>query len=288
MGGPKTVTAAVLILAALAAACSAGGGDSGGGHSDGGATAGRVTELRGSGQAEALGAADAGGDSGAPALRLPSLGAAVIKTAGVHIGVKDGVDAAVQEATAVAGRFGGFVASTSLTGGDDPRATVVLRVPAESFERALQALQDLGEVERHSVSGEDVSQQLVDLEARLRNWRSQEAVLLRLMDRSRSVSDTIRVQGELSRVQLEIERLRGRLGYLEDQTSYGTITATFSPAGAAPNRPSRLAKALEQAVRAALSVVSALIVGLGFALPVALLAGIVVLVVRGLRPRLTP
>ena len=283
MGGPKAMTVVVLALAVLGGACSGGGEDTTGG-ADGGADG--AAALRA--EPQAVGAATEDRDAGGPALQLPSLEPAVIKTANLHVGVRDGVQAAVQQATALAGRFGGFVASTSLSGGGDSHGTVVLRVPAESFERALQGIEELGKVERHSVSGEDVSQEFVDLEARLRNWRSQEAVLLRLMDRSRSVSDTIRVQGELSRVQLEIERLRGRLSYLEDQTSYGTITATFAPVGAAPDTPAPLAKALRQAVQAALGVVSALIVGLGFALPVALLAGIVVLVVRGLRPRLTP
>jgi Domain of unknown function (DUF4349) len=107
------------------------------------------------------------------------------------------------------------------------------------------------------------------------------------MDRARTVTDTIRVQGELSQVQLEIERLRGRLDYLEDQTSFGTITATFAPVGASPGNPAPLTRAWEQALDAGLSVVSAVIVGLGFALPVALLLGLVAFAIRGLRPRLT-
>jgi hypothetical protein len=108
------------------------------------------------------------------------------------------------------------------------------------------------------------------------------------MERAASVTDTIRVQGELGRVQLEIERLRGRLSYLEDQTSLGTITATFVGAGATPSEPpGTLARAWERALDAALAVVSAVIVGLGFAIPVAVLVALGLLVFRGLRPRLT-
>ncbi len=222
------------------------------------------------------------------AARLPSIGPSVIKTASVDIGLDGaGVTGAVQEAAQIAGRLGGYVASTTIAGTGAGHATVVLRVASDRFEQALADLKGLGDVEAETVSGEDVSQEFIDLQARLRNWQSQEAVLLRLMDRSRSVSDTIRVQGELSRVQLEIERLRGRLDYLEDQTALGTITATFSGAGTAPDDPSTLARAWERAAEAALAVVSAVIVGAGFVLPLAVLAGAVLLVVRGLRPRPT-
>jgi hypothetical protein len=216
------------------------------------------------------------------------MGPAVIKTATLEVEVaKDDVGRAVNDATEIAGRLGGFVASTHLDAEGTRAGTVVLRVPAESFEDALTELRGLGEVDATSVSGEDVSQEFVDLEARLRNWQAQEAVLLRLMDRARSVTDTIRVQGELSRVQLEIERLRGRLSYLEDQTAMGTITATFTGGPAAgPEPPSTLARAWTEATEATLTVVSGIIVGAGFVVPLAVLAGVGILVFRGLRPRL--
>ena len=275
----------VVLLGVIGVGC-AGGGEAG--DADSGSAGGaQVAPER---AVEAFSAARAGNNvssRGGAAMRLPTVGPSVIKTATVEVGVRDSVEEAVQKATGVAARFGGFVASTTTTSGSDASGTVMLRVPATDFEAALAAIQDLGKLERHSVSGEDVGQEFIDLQARLRNWQSQEAVLLDLMDRARTVSDTIRVQGELSQVQLEIERLRGRLNFLEDQTSFGTITATFAPVGAAPGNPAPLTRAWEQALDAGLSVVSAVIVGLGFALPVALLVGLVALAVRGLRPRLT-
>ena len=274
---------AVAVAAAVTGACSASDGD--------GAAGGGASEARPLPAEEAPRASqDAQGAVGAmSAAHLPELGPAVIKTATVKVSVDgDEVQQAVDEATGVAGRLGGFVASTTLTGGDHASGTVVIRVPSDAFEEALGALRDLGDVEHETVSGEDVSQEFIDLQARLRNWQAQEAVLLRLMERSRTVTDTIRVQGELSRVQLEIERLRGRLTYLEDQTSLGTITATFVAPGGAPPRPTTLARAWEEAVDAMLTVVSAVIVGAGFLLPLAVLAGAVALAIRSLRPRLSP
>ncbi|HEX2235780.1 MAG TPA: DUF4349 domain-containing protein [Actinomycetota bacterium] len=273
--GRRSWVGAALLLAAAATGCA--GADDGAG---GGASV-RSAEAA----PEAL-RANAHADSAAD---LPAVGPAVIKTASVEIGVAEGrVQEAVQKAVAIAGAFpGGFVTSSTLDAGADPTGTLVLRVPAADFEEALDRLKELGDVRAQSVSGEDVTQEFVDLQARLRNWEAQEAVLLRLMERAASVTDTIRVQGELGRVQLEIERLRGRLAYLEDQTSLGTITATFV-SGAPPSQPpGALARAWERALEAALSVVTAVVVGAGFVVPVAVLVGLGLLVFRTLRPRLT-
>jgi Domain of unknown function (DUF4349) len=158
-------------------------------------------------------------------------------------------------------------------------------VPSTRFEDALRDLEELGRMRSENVSGVDVTQEFVDLQARLRNWQAQETVLLRLMDRATSVTDTIRVQGELSRVQLEIERLRGRLDYLEDQTDLGTITANFVAGGPVPQPPSTLVRAWRQALQGSLEVVSTVIVGAGYLVPIAILAAVAGLVFRGVRPR---
>ena len=234
-------------------------------------------------------AAGRGGGVGG-GLPAPDIGPKVIKTADVEIEVaRDEVEDAVRNSISTAGRFGGFVISTSLEGEGAGSATVVVRVPADSFERALAALEELGEVNGERISGQDVGQEFVDLEARVRNLESQEVVLLRLMNESRSVSDTIRVQRELGGVQLEIERLTGRLRYLEDQTDMSTISISFLEVGAAPGEPKLgvLQRAWERAIDVSLNVVSAVIVGTGFIVPVGLLLAIAYLLLRALRPRLS-
>jgi hypothetical protein len=277
---------ALLLLASLAVAC---GGDAG---QDGGASGGGGGGV--AAERSSLRAAEESAPRGAPAqfsavADLPDVRANVIKTATLAIEVaEDGLQERIRRAVEIAGTYQGFVASSTLDSQGEQGGTLVIRVPSTSFERALTDLEDLGDVARESISGRDVTQEFVDLEARLRNWASQEAVLLRLMDRSRSVADTIRVQGELARVQLEIERLRGRLDYLEDQTALATITATFIGAGPAPGEPSTLARAWSRALGTALDVVAAIIVGAGAVIPVALLVTLALLLFRSLRPRLNP
>jgi hypothetical protein len=240
-------------------------------------------------QSEEAGSGGSGGGV-AGGLPAPEIGPKVIKTADVEIEVaRDEIEAAVRDSISTAGRFGGFVISTSLESEGAGTATVVVRVPAESFERALTALEELGEVDGEHITGQDVGQQFVDLEARLRNLQAQETVLLRLMNESRSVSDTIRVQRELGGVQLEIERLTGRLNYLEDQTEMSTISISFVEVGAAPGEAKlgMLQRAWERALDLSLKVVSAVIVGTGFIVPIGLLLAVAYLLLRALRPRLS-
>jgi hypothetical protein len=190
----------------------------------------------------------------------------------------------MQEASTIAGEHGGYVLSTEVTDADEGFGSVVIRVPAEEFESALVAAQDLGEVQGNTVSGQDVGEEFVDLQARLRNFEAQEAVLLRLMRRTTTIRETIDVQEELTQIQLEVERIKGRLRFLEDQTSFGTITIDVREAGTVIAKTSTLERAWERAGSVALAIVSGLIVSAGAAIPVAVLALIALAIYRLLRP----
>lgn len=228
------------------------------------------------------------GPEAAGQVGLPPIGPNVIKTADLRVEVRrNTLRDAVGEVTAVAGRHGGFVLSTQVSGARARSGILVIRVPAERFELALAEIRGLGtKVLGETVAGQDVGQEFIDLEARLRNWRAQEVVLLRLMDRAQSVTDTIRVQRELQQVQLEIETIRGRLRYLQDQTTMSTISVGLREAGAVPTRPGTLAKAWERAVQTFLAIVSGAIVAAGALLPFALLLLVGLIVFRLVRPRM--
>ena len=289
--GRRTLRTMVVvgILGALLAGCSGSDGAAGGsagaldeGGADGSAAQRSVPKAM---SEESLDA------QGAPQLQssaLPTVAARVIKTADLEVGVPEGdFRSALSAAVEVARRHGGFVLSTSVEAGNAKSGRLVIRVPAESFERALNDIESLGDVDREIISGEDVSQEFVDLQARLRNAEAQEKVLLKLMDRSKSVQDTIDVQRELQTVQLLAEQLSGRLRYLEDQTSFSTITLALGEKGApAAASPGVLQEAWDNATKTFFVVVSAVILGAGFALPVVILVAVVLLIVRLVRPYL--
>ena len=220
---------------------------------------------------------------------LPNLGLSIIKTATVSLEVPDGdLQETLQNASSTAEKYGGFVVTTRITDSkEDPTGALVARVPATRFGDALSDLQDLGKVRSESVSGQDVTQEFIDLQARLRNFVAQEEVLLRLMKEAQNVTDTIRVQNELQRVQLEVERLRGRITYLEDQTALSTIELRVAEEGAAASAPGEFEKAWERAKDGLVAVIAGLISSLGVVVPIALLALLVVFVVSRFRPRVT-
>jgi Domain of unknown function (DUF4349) len=110
-------------------------------------------------------------------------------------------------------------------------------------------------------------------------------VYLRLLDRARSVTDVIAVQNQLQQVQSNIERLQGQLKHLEDQSSFSTIVLRLTEPGAGgPVAPQgRLARAWATAVNGLGVMAAAVLVAVVWLIPVAVLAGLVLLGVRALR-----
>jgi hypothetical protein len=292
-------------LAGAAAGCAGGAGSSGSGGG-GGATAAKQS-LRASAGSAVLGAAaaplapatGAGSVSGASegsgggradiSVPVPS---AVIKTASLDLRVAHGkFGDAMNAATNVALRFGGYVSRSTSFGTKVHDGTIVMRIPAGRFDRARMAVERLGRPTNEVVSGRDVTRQVVNLGARLGNLESQQRALRALMRRAVTVSDTIRVQGVLQGVELQIEEIQGELNYLHDRTSMSTISIAVHEAGRRPVPPqhaSAIWKDGARAAHAATDVVGAVIVGAGYVVPLAILALLAVLVGRLAAPWAAP
>ncbi len=110
-------------------------------------------------------------------------------------------------------------------------ATVTVRVPAASFETALRRFGKLGDVEYQSTSAEDVSDQMVDLEARLRHARAVERRLLRFLAATDTIREMLAVQDRLDQVQLEIEQLTAQLEALREVVAFSTIGVSLRAEG---------------------------------------------------------
>ena len=168
---------------------------------------------------------------------------------------------------------GGFVESTDQSGG---RARLTVRVPSDQFAATLDRLKGLGKEHGLEVHGQDVTGAVTDVEARLRNLRAQEAILLELMGKAVSIGDSIAVQQQLSQNQEQIEQLEGQRRVLADQTTYATLVVAITPQGVPAagggSRPT-LSQAWNDGVEAALAVVGGVLVVLGALLPIAMLAG---------------
>ncbi|MEG4587279.1 DUF4349 domain-containing protein [Microcoleus sp. MOSTC5] len=109
-------------------------------------------------------------------------------------------------------------------------ASVEIRVPQERLETTLDTLAKLGTVENRALTAEDVTDQLVDNEARLRNLRKSEEMVLKIMERSGSVGDVLKAAQELSNIRESIERIDAQLKSLRNQVAYSTISLTLEAA----------------------------------------------------------
>ena len=116
-------------------------------------------------------------------------------------------------------------------------ASVEIRVPQERLETTLEALAKLGTVENRALTAEDVTEQLVDSEARLRNLRKSEEMVLKIMERSGSVGDVLKASQELSNIRESIERIDAQLKSLRNQVAYSTISLTLEAAVSAQQAP---------------------------------------------------
>ena len=107
---------------------------------------------------------------------------------------------------------------------EDSRAEYVLRVPPERLEGLMDSVATLGDVDSRTVSAEDVTERVVDAEARLAALRASRDRLTQLLERATSVQDVISVERELARVQGEIESLDGRLQAIKGQVAMSELT----------------------------------------------------------------
>lgn len=161
----------------------------------------------------------------------------VIRQASLSVEVED-VAAAVAQARGIVESLGGFVEQMSRSGDvERQRATMTLRVPQGQFFSALDRIEGLGEVQSEQVGSEDVTEEFIDLEARLKSAQREEESLLSLLERTESVTEILTVERELTRVRSEIERLQGRLNFLERRVDLATIVVSLSPPAQVTSEP---------------------------------------------------
>ena len=153
----------------------------------------------------------------------------IIKTGKLTLRVS-GIDAAVADATARIDSLGGYVAGSDRSGtGREAVATLTFRVPAAQWDDAMTAMRALGsEVLLEHSTTEDVTAQVVDLGARIRNLQVTEQALQSIMDQATVIKDVLTVQAELTTIRGRIEQLASEKAHLEEQAAYSTLAVTFA------------------------------------------------------------
>ena len=130
----------------------------------------------------------------------------------------------------IAEGMGGFVEQLSSSGtAGRQQASMTIRVPQDQFFTALERIEALGEVQSKNVGSEDVSEQFIDLEARLKSSLREEESLLSLLGRAGTVSEVLTIEREMAKVRSEIERFQGQLNFLERRVALATIIVSLFP-----------------------------------------------------------
>jgi len=222
------VLPAVLLLAACAGA---GTGATSSGRSALGGTADSAVSKADPAVAAPAPAQGEAGTNGVPVPQAFDPTRAVILTANIAMKATDPW-ALSDKAQAVAAGVGGDVIGLSQSGSGDQRvASLVIRVPSERFTDTLRQLRALdAEVVSSTVDGKDVTDQFVDLKARLTAKQAEEARYNALLTRASTIDEILKIDSALSNVRTQIEQLQGQVNSISARTQFSTITVSISPA----------------------------------------------------------
>jgi len=235
----------------------------------------------------------AGGTSVAP---LPST-QRIIQTADYRIEIVPGeFDEKYARISAIAIKYGGYVVSgDSRMAGDKLKSgSITIRVANvnDNFTKAQAEVDGLGTVTSRKISGQDVTEEYVDLQSRLRNTEAQEAQYLALMQRAQTIEEILTVQSRLADVQSQIEQIKGRMKYMEGRTDFATITMDLRETsdGAEPEEDDGtnwgFVDSIEYAGWLAVQTLNFVIVALGVIVPLTVMGGgLALLVYRFARKR---
>jgi len=227
----------------------------------------------------------------------------VIKQASMRVSVADPSQAA-QSVMSMAEAMGGYVVnsnqwnSTDSSGKAYTQTSIMIRVPAERLDEAMQKIREMAAdakngVLSENVNGQDVTSEYVDSQSRLRNLEAAEQQLVQLLDSATDLEYTLEIFRELTKIRSDIEVLQGRIKYLEESAALSSVTVEFvaeaslQPIQIGPWKPTGEAKkAVQSLIRSAQKVGTGLIwfviTWVPFLLPIGL---IIYLIVRGSKKR---
>lgn len=158
----------------------------------------------------------------------------IIRTANVSVIVRETTNS-VEKITAAAESVGGYVSDSKIwRDGELLRATISLRVPADKLTSTLAVIRSLAiRVQSESISTDEVTQEYIDLESQLRNLEATETELRELMkvmrERSKKASEVLQMHQQMMSIRSDIERIKGRMRYLSQQTALAQLGVELIP-----------------------------------------------------------
>jgi hypothetical protein len=163
-------------------------------------------------------------------LTLPGYDRKIVKNAEISLQVQD-TAVALDALTGLASEYEGYIVnSRTWYEGTYRLASLTLSVPVDSFEQVLRRLRGLAiKVLSEQATGQDVTDQYVDLESRQRNLEATAARIKSFLDQATTVKDALEVNQQLSAIEAQIEEVKGKLGYLKARAAYSSINISLEP-----------------------------------------------------------
>lgn len=159
----------------------------------------------------------------------------IIKSAEMRLLVEDS-NVAIDRLTQIVGDTGGYIISSRvwnqphLDGINYKYATIMIGVPVDQFERALNRLRGISiQVINETASGEDVTDQYVDLQSQLTNLEATRDRIKSFLEQAKDVDEALRINQQLSEIERQIEEIKGRINYLQDRSAFSTILVNIDP-----------------------------------------------------------
>ena len=172
-------------------------------------------------------AAGAGEGLAVPEISPISIGRQIIYTAEINIRVED-VPAATATANKAIAEVGGFLFGQNTVAGARPQTVLTYKVYPEDFDRAMAALEGVGEVEHQSIQTDDVTERIVDLQSRITTAELSVERVRALISNAAEIKGIVELEQQLLERETLLEQLKGRLRTLENQVSLATITVTLN------------------------------------------------------------
>jgi cell division protein FtsL len=166
---------------------------------------------------------------GGKKIKVSVIGATSIVAGWLNLVVKDVLDTA-RKIAKFAEENGGWVVSSSISEHEKvPSGSITVRVPAEKFDEARDYFRSLAvRVTSERTQSQDITEEYVDLQSRLRNLEAAESQLLELMKRTGKISEILDVYRELTNIRQQIEQIKGRMQYLEQSVKMSSITINLA------------------------------------------------------------
>ncbi len=156
----------------------------------------------------------------------------IIRNANISMQVNN-INSAMEKISQLAENSGGYVVSSNVTQNNDiagnTSANISIRVPAQGLNNALSALKSLAtQVIQESITGEDITQQFVDLQSQLSNLQTAKEQLSKIMASATKTSDVLSVFKQLSDIQGQIDVIQGQIKYFKESVAYSLININLS------------------------------------------------------------